>query len=184
MAEVGGHPLATKIRESSFGSPSITSFNMLDMAHYRSLGKSGLRVSVPVLGGMAFGSPKWAPWTLDEEKSLEVLKAAWDLGINTIDTANIYSNGESERIIARFISKVSLVRFAPAALRPMSFPDIQYNIPREKIVIMSKAWALVSPDVSVMASMVPGLADTRDYVNQGGLSRTAQEASQCVIPSS
>ncbi|THH21109.1 hypothetical protein EW146_g373 [Bondarzewia mesenterica] len=140
---------------------------MLDMAHYRSLGKSGLRVSVPVLGGMAFGSPKWAPWTLDEEKSLEVLKAAWDLGINTIDTANIYSNGESERIIARFISKVRLVRFAPAALRPMSFPDTQYNIPREKIVIMSKAWALVSPDVSVMASMVPGLADTRDYVNQG-----------------
>jgi len=45
---------------------------------------------------------------LDEEPSIEILKAAWDLGVNTIDTANMYSNGESERIIAKFIKKVCL----------------------------------------------------------------------------
>jgi aryl-alcohol dehydrogenase-like predicted oxidoreductase len=50
----------------------------------------------------------YQPWVLDEEPSLEIMKAAWDLGINTIDTANMYSNGESERIIAKFIKKVAL----------------------------------------------------------------------------
>jgi len=34
------------------------------------------------------------------------MKAAWDLGINTFDTANINSSGESERLIAKFIKKV------------------------------------------------------------------------------
>jgi len=37
---------------------------------------------------------------------MEIMKAAWDLGINTFDTANVYSNGESERLIAKFIKKV------------------------------------------------------------------------------
>jgi len=44
------------------------------------------------------------------------MKAAWDLGINTIDTANIYSNGESERLVAKFIRKVSRVP-VPVILR-------------------------------------------------------------------
>ncbi|THH19418.1 hypothetical protein EW146_g1765 [Bondarzewia mesenterica] len=143
------------------------------MAEYRSLGKSGLRVSVPVLGGMSFGSSKWIPWVVPEEQGLKILKAAWDLGINTIDTANVYSNGESERTIARFMSKVLEL---PTSFHPVPFQRClthQYNIPRKNLVIMSKAWGLVSPDVSVMAPMIPGLADTRDYVNQGGLSRTA-----------
>jgi aryl-alcohol dehydrogenase-like predicted oxidoreductase len=46
---------------------------------------------------------------LDEEPSIEIMKAAWDLGVNTIDTANIYSNGESERLVVKFIKKVRLV---------------------------------------------------------------------------
>jgi hypothetical protein len=33
---------------------------------YRRLGKSGLRVSVPILGGASLGSSKWMPWVLDE----------------------------------------------------------------------------------------------------------------------
>ena len=39
-------------------------------------------------------------------QAMLVLKTAWDRGVTTIDTANIYSNGESERIIGRFIKKV------------------------------------------------------------------------------
>jgi aryl-alcohol dehydrogenase-like predicted oxidoreductase len=35
---------------------------------YVQLGKSGLRVSVPILGAMSFGDPAWAPWVIDEEK--------------------------------------------------------------------------------------------------------------------
>ncbi|THU77914.1 Aldo/keto reductase [Dendrothele bispora CBS 962.96] len=74
---------------------------------YVRLGKSGLRVSVPIIGAMSFGSSKWDKWVLDEDKSLEVLKAAWGRGINTIDTANVYSDGESEKVIAKFIEVVS-----------------------------------------------------------------------------
>ena len=35
---------------------------------YRQLGKSGLRVSVPILGAMSFGDKKWMDWVLEEEK--------------------------------------------------------------------------------------------------------------------
>ena len=37
-------------------------------AEFRLLGRSGLRVSNPILGGLQIGSPKWLPWVLDEEK--------------------------------------------------------------------------------------------------------------------
>jgi hypothetical protein len=38
---------------------------------YRRLGKSGLRVSVPILGAMSIGSSKWAPWVIEEEEVSE-----------------------------------------------------------------------------------------------------------------
>ncbi|KAL1739038.1 voltage-gated potassium channel beta-1 subunit [Schizophyllum fasciatum] len=47
---------------------------------YVQLGKSGLRISVPIVGAMSYGNPKWA-WVLDEEHALPILKAAWDRGI-------------------------------------------------------------------------------------------------------
>jgi hypothetical protein len=37
-------------------------------AEYVNLGKSGLRVSIPILGAMSIGHPDWAPWVVDEEK--------------------------------------------------------------------------------------------------------------------
>lgn len=37
-------------------------------AEYRRLGKSGLKVSVPILGAMSYGNPKWLDWVLAEEK--------------------------------------------------------------------------------------------------------------------
>ncbi|KAJ7679120.1 NADP-dependent oxidoreductase domain-containing protein [Mycena polygramma] len=120
---------------------------------YRQVGKSGLRVSVPILGCMSFGSPKWNPWILPEDKGLEVMKAAWDVGINTYDTANMYSNGESERIIGKFM--------------------LQNNIPRENVVIITKIFCLVGPDVASRVAFNPSMPNTRTYVNQGGLSRTA-----------
>ncbi|KZV73288.1 Aldo/keto reductase [Peniophora sp. CONT] len=122
-------------------------------AEYRQLGKSGLRVSVPILGAMSFGSELWSSWILPEEKAFPILKAAWDSGINTIDTANMYSNGVSEQIIGSFIRK--------------------NNIPRKNIVLLTKIQFFPVEDLSVNSSFVPSLAQTREYVNQGGLSRTA-----------
>jgi aryl-alcohol dehydrogenase-like predicted oxidoreductase len=123
------------------------------VVEYRQLGKSGLRVSVPIFGGMSFGTPKWAPWVIGEEQALPVLKAAWDRGINTIDTANVYSNGESEKIISTFIRK--------------------YDIPREKLVIMTKIFSIVTPEPHVMAFLFPEYQTMRDHINQFGLSRAA-----------
>ncbi|KAI0704541.1 Aldo/keto reductase, partial [Earliella scabrosa] len=94
------------------------------------------------------------PWVLDEEKALPILKAAWDRGINTIDTANMYSSGESERIVGAFMNK--------------------YDIPRENLVIMTKVRYVVPKDPSINSALVHGtLSNTRDYVNHSGLSRTA-----------
>jgi aryl-alcohol dehydrogenase-like predicted oxidoreductase len=41
---------------------------------------------------MSYGSDTWAKWVLNEDKALPLLKAAWDNGITTWDTANVYSN--------------------------------------------------------------------------------------------
>ncbi|KAJ8580493.1 Aldo/keto reductase [Rhizopogon salebrosus TDB-379] len=117
---------------------------------YRTLGRTGLKSpranSVEHQNGLY-------PWVLDEEPSIEIMKAAWDLGINTIDTANIYSNGESGRLIGKFIKK--------------------YNIPLQQIVIAAKCHSLVAHDPSIQAFAVPGITDLPEYVNQSGLSRAA-----------
>ncbi|KZT34671.1 Aldo/keto reductase [Sistotremastrum suecicum HHB10207 ss-3] len=120
---------------------------------YRRLGNSGLRVSVPIVGAMSFGDPRWMKWVKGEEIALPILKAAWDRGINTIDTANVYSNGESERVIAKFIKK--------------------YDIPRSKLLILTKCTGLVSENPSELSWVLPHLVDLPQYVNQSGLSRTA-----------
>lgn len=41
-------------------------------AEYVSLGKSGLRISIPILGAMSIGHPEWAPWVIDEEKVCQI----------------------------------------------------------------------------------------------------------------
>jgi aryl-alcohol dehydrogenase-like predicted oxidoreductase len=67
------------------------------------LGKSGLKVSRLCLGCMSFGVPERGPhpWTLNEEQSRPFIKRALELGINFLDTANVYSDGTSEEIVGR-----------------------------------------------------------------------------------
>src|SRR4051812_49340870 len=78
---------------------------------YAQLGKSGLRVSVPILGAMSFGSKDWAPWVVDDEEAVyKLLKGAYDRGLNTWDTANVYSNGRSEEMIGNAIKKFDIPR--------------------------------------------------------------------------
>lgn len=69
---------------------------------YTTLGSTGLEVSKLCLGCMNFGSG--APWMIDdEEQSIEIIDRAIDIGINFLDTANVYSRGESEEIVGRAI---------------------------------------------------------------------------------
>lgn len=74
---------------------------------YTKLGHTGLDVSRICLGTMGFGDPKsgFHEWVIEEEESLKVIKQALDLGINFFDTANVYSYGESERILGEGIKK-------------------------------------------------------------------------------
>ncbi|MFX1578294.1 MAG: aldo/keto reductase [Promethearchaeota archaeon] len=72
---------------------------------YRKLGSTGLRVSRFILGTMQMG------WIVNEEESHKLLDAALEAGINTLDTANIYSKwgegsypGKSEEIIGSWIT--------------------------------------------------------------------------------
>ncbi len=69
---------------------------------YTTLGETGVSVSRLCLGCMSFGSSR--DWMLDAEESTEIVERAIDLGINFFDTANIYSRGESERILGDALS--------------------------------------------------------------------------------
>ncbi|KAI9708854.1 MAG: hypothetical protein M1812_007874 [Candelaria pacifica] len=120
----------------------------------RRLGRSGLRISNPIFGGLQIGDSRWFPWVLNEDEALPLLKAAYDRGINTWDTANIYSNGESERIMGKAIK--------------------QYGIPRQKVVIMTKCYRVVcDPETydpgSGVAMLGEQAAKSADYANQWGL---------------
>jgi aryl-alcohol dehydrogenase-like predicted oxidoreductase len=70
---------------------------------YVNLGKSGLKVSRICLGCMTFGVPERGDhaWTLNEENSRPIIRQALELGINFLDTANVYSEGTSEEIVGR-----------------------------------------------------------------------------------
>ncbi|WP_417784667.1 aldo/keto reductase [Tenacibaculum sp.] len=64
---------------------------------YKTLGNSGLKVSTLCLGTMTFGGEA------DEATSKAIYHAAKDKGINFFDTANIYNNGTSEKILGKLI---------------------------------------------------------------------------------
>ena len=69
--------------------------------HYRLLGRSGLRVSPLCLGTMTFGTD-WK-WGSDEAESRRVFDEYARRGGNFIDTADIYTNGTSERFVGKFV---------------------------------------------------------------------------------
>jgi aryl-alcohol dehydrogenase-like predicted oxidoreductase len=85
---------------------------------YRNLGRSGLKVSPLCLGAMMFGS--WG--NPDPEDSIRIIHRALDAGINFIDTANGYSEGESEVIVGKALQGK-----------------------REGTVLATKVWAPVGP---------------------------------------
>jgi len=90
---------------------------------YSRLGATGLKVSRLCLGCMSFGSG--FSWMVPEAQSFQVLRHALDLGINFFDTADVYSDGESEQILGR-------------ALR-------HFGVKREDVVIATKVYQPTGP---------------------------------------
>ena len=67
---------------------------------YRQLGETGMRVSEISLGTWAFGS-EWGD--VPDEDSYATLNRAVDLGVNLLDTADVYGDGRSEKLIGRLL---------------------------------------------------------------------------------
>ncbi len=73
---------------------------MVGCVNYRILGRTGFHVSPLCLGAMMFG----AFGETDHDKSIAIIHAALDAGINFIDTADVYSLGESEIIVGKALA--------------------------------------------------------------------------------
>jgi aryl-alcohol dehydrogenase-like predicted oxidoreductase len=93
---------------------------------YINLGRTGLRVSRLALGCMTYGTPKWREWVLDEEASRPFYQRALEFGINFFDTADMYSLGESERVLGR-----ALKDFGPG---------------RDKVIVATKVFFPLTDD--------------------------------------
>src|SRR5437762_12281752 len=65
---------------------------------YRNLGTAGVKVSVIGLGGNTFGR------FVDEAGAAAVIHRALDLGVNHLDTANVYANGVSEQHVGKALA--------------------------------------------------------------------------------
>jgi aryl-alcohol dehydrogenase-like predicted oxidoreductase len=95
---------------------------------YKALGNTGLIVSRICLGTMTFGSgPGFFKviGTVDQDGADELVKGAYDRGVNFFDTADVYHKGESEQILGQ------------------SFKH--FNIPRNEVVIATKVYSRVGP---------------------------------------
>ncbi len=72
---------------------------------YRRLGRSGLKVSVLSFGSWVTFGPQ-----LDDDLAMRCMQAAYEAGVNFFDNAEVYSGGESERIMGRVIGKLGWPR--------------------------------------------------------------------------
>lgn len=87
---------------------------------YQLLGSSGLRVSPLCLGAMTFGSEE--AWCADKAESRAMFDAFVAAGGNFIDTADIYTGGESEKLVGEFVAS-DRERFVVATKYTNHFPD-------------------------------------------------------------
>jgi len=90
---------------------------------YRELGRTGWKISAVSFGAWAIGGDVWG--TTDDAASLRALHRAIDLGVNFIDTADVYGDGHSERLVGRLLKERT-----------------------ERIIVATKAGRRLSPHVA------------------------------------
>jgi len=101
---------------------------------------------------MSYGSPKWQGWVLEEKESIEHIKLAYAHGINTFDTADVYSQGISEIILGKALKEI--------------------NVPRESYVVMTKVFfSHTGPENVGVTFSGDKKPEQYGFVNCGGLSR-------------
>ncbi|SMN21619.1 similar to Saccharomyces cerevisiae YPL088W Putative aryl alcohol dehydrogenase [Maudiozyma saulgeensis] len=123
------------------------------LAKQQKFGNTGIKISPIVVGCMSYGSKQYSSWMEeDKEKVFKVLKYCYDHGLRTFDTADVYSNGASERLLGEFLKA--------------------YNIKRETVIIMTKIFFPV--DETLDPNFRRNLEDkltVLEITNQQGLSR-------------
>jgi aryl-alcohol dehydrogenase-like predicted oxidoreductase len=95
---------------------------------YKTLGNTGLIVSRICLGTMTFGGAEGmfkVFGTVDQNGADELVKGAIDRGVNFIDTADVYAEGESEKILGQSLKNL--------------------NVPRNEVVLATKVFYRVGP---------------------------------------
>lgn len=119
---------------------------------YVRLGSSGVRIAPIGVGCMSYGNAYGRfDFSIPEEEALPILDHCYQSGLNFFDTANIYSNGNSEEILGNAIKR--------------------YQWCRERIVIATKVWGPVGRGLEDPLSWTEEKRDSAGYVNQYGLSR-------------
>jgi aryl-alcohol dehydrogenase-like predicted oxidoreductase len=106
---------------------------------YRPLGATGVQVSPLCLGTMMFGA--WA--NSDHDETIRIIHRALDAGINFIDTADLYSGGESEEIVGKALAGGRRDRIVLAT----KFRAAMGNDPNERG--SSRRWIMQAVDASL-----------------------------------
>jgi aryl-alcohol dehydrogenase-like predicted oxidoreductase len=141
-----------------------------DAMHYTQFGPTGLRVSELCLGTMTFGE-EWG-WGADAETSRRIFDRFVAAGGNFVDTANVYTNGTSEKLVGEFVhaersrfvvgtkyslsmrsndpngggnQRKNLVQSVEASLRSMRLEYID--------ILWVHAWDFLTPEEEVMRSL-------------------------------
>ncbi|SMN20076.1 similar to Saccharomyces cerevisiae YPL088W Putative aryl alcohol dehydrogenase [Maudiozyma saulgeensis] len=123
-----------------------------NLAKQVKFGNTGIKVSPIIIGCMSYGTKDWASWVEDDkEKIFKILKYCYDQGLRTFDTADVYSNGASERLICEFLK--------------------MYKIRRETVIIMTKIFFPMDESLAVTRTGSTDENYTLNLTNQQGLSR-------------
>lgn len=124
----------------------------MSVSNYHKLGDSGLSISKLIVGCMSYGSKKWADWVIeDKQEVFKILKTCYDAGLRTYDTADVYSNGVSEKLLGEFLK--------------------EYNIPRQRVVILTKVFCPIDESNPGAQFFGPEFQNDADWGNSKGLSR-------------
>ena len=107
---------------------------------YNYFGNTGLAVSELCFGTMTFGGEGyWKPiGTLQQDDATALVKAATDAGINFIDTANVYSFGESERLLGKALKDLNIKRpgngLAPKLMPALVGRTLRVAVERDALI--------------------------------------------------
>ena len=104
---------------------------------YVRLGRTGLKVSRIGLGMMSYGDPAAQSWALPEDQAEPIVRRAVQLGVTFFDTADMYSDGASEVITGRLLTRL-FARLCTVLLfvflQTRAWPGSLINVIREVLI--------------------------------------------------